>query len=1173
MVPSGQRRSLHVPHACTSTRYDSGRPEGRAKGDHVRDLRAAIAVLGRLHELCADQELALAFRQGMASLAQVARDPAAVPFAALEPEDVQASVQLALTAGLLDDLSFLSGPSAASALYALASVLPLGVERRELGRRVLVYLQQGDAETFLALATALALGTTRAFEGPSVRARLALVLLLPAQASARVDPLAFTLLSQRELATRFVIEPATADLPARRLSARLVERAARYAALRAQHGDDGELAIFEAPHVQALCAQLLSDREPLVFRHAAVARGLLSAYLPRCAEELERDLMASHSLSWVRRGATSLAARIAVRPGEALGRARELLSGLAFARDPGLAAALLHGLARAAEVEPEAAEALMLAAVERGGLLAAEALLDLRRELADDARCRRAAELAWRRLRPSESAVEVRGLGRERNEVEARARAGERNDVDARGLAGESSVEARGLAGEPHVDARGPAREPNLDGGQSELLTIVRAELDPSAGAPRAALPEQLAQALLIHARSGPLAAFEPARAVLAAASEHVDRLAALDAGQGEAARLAMYRLLYELDLVLLESSALFDLLATGAGAAESARATASLTALLTRLTDLLIAQEETPHQGSAPAPYLALRLRRLRTLLHLLDVDFRPAEEQTASVRAVQLGAVRKLCERVATDAPSAMDQIVHGALARGVDALVRGEVLELADVVLCQAGAVPLPEGLLALAQGCLLPNLKRALRALSSLLSGLDPVAGAGPRALVGALSELAHAIPSDASPRTEALRRALLGLARALEAILAARSIGELVQARRALILFENAVIELAYLSRGARRRLGLAPGGLVIDESPVAGLARALESAVAQGALEDLVPTLEWLQRELARTLPALLARAVSRVLMSLAEWPLEGAERPSAELLLPATAEACPLPAWLPPSRRLAGFFVVRPLGAGLASSVFLVKRNEERDAREAPDLVLKVPRYDASAARVLSEAQFDEAFARELPGLLSLPPDEHLASVVSVETRALPKPFLVMERIEGPTLARVRKRKLDPVHVLDGVVAGLEVLHAAGLGHCDLTPSHVILRVRGGELQPVLVDFGLAGRHVRPGCGQAAYAAPELWLDQPTTPMAIDVYAVGCLAYELVTGRPLFHAASEYKVAQAHAAHDGVPPGLLELAKEPRNARLAEWITLCLRRDPAQRASAVELRRELRAI
>src|SRR5687768_2342004 len=137
----------------------------------MRDFRASITVLGRLHELSAGTEVVTAFRQGMASLAQVALDPAAVPFAGIEPEALLASIRVVLAGRLLDDLGFLSGAKAAAALYALASALPpLGPERRELGRRVLVHLHQGDADSFIALATELALGATRAFEGPSMRA-------------------------------------------------------------------------------------------------------------------------------------------------------------------------------------------------------------------------------------------------------------------------------------------------------------------------------------------------------------------------------------------------------------------------------------------------------------------------------------------------------------------------------------------------------------------------------------------------------------------------------------------------------------------------------------------------------------------------------------------------------------------------------------------------------------------------------------------------------------------------------------------------------------------------------------------------------------------------------------------------------------------------------------------
>ena len=827
--------------------------------------------------------------------------------------------------------------------------------------------------------------------------------------------------------------------------------------------------------------------------------------------------MATQSLPRARRGALSLAARLAVRPSETLARAAELLRSPLLVRDPGLSAALLLGLAASFEVEPEAAEQLLLQALAHGGTLAVEALLELRRELFGSYYCDRATRVAQLHLQRScESAAD---------------------DLE-----------------------------------QRELYTLLGEALAPQPPELGPRLPDQIAEALLLYAQAGPQAALEPARQALLTATRHIERLAVLEDHQGRRARREAFRLIVELDVGLFESSALFDLLAAAGAAPENGRATAPLTQLLTTLGTLLMRHEAAPHVGDS-VPYLALRLRRLRLLVHLLDTDYRPADDQVASVREQQLYVVRKLCERVREDSSSALDRIVHAALARGMEALVRSETLELADAVLCLSSFVPRPEGLLALSESCLLPDLRRALRSLGALMETLEQDKSFRAQPLVSALGELAHAIPSDDSPRTEALRRALLALERALEALLAAHSVRELVRSRRALTLFEGAVIELAYLSRGARGRLGAVLAGVVIDESPVAALARALESAAAQGELNDLGATLEWLERELERTLPLPIAQAIARVLASLRAFPLDS---DSGELLASASAEACPLPAWVPASRRLGGYSVMRPLGAGLASSVFLVKRSDERADKEARGLALKVPRYDARVARVLGESAFEASFSRELSALLSVPPNEHLASFVSVEARARPRPFLVMEWVEGPALSRVRKRQLDPVLVLDGVLAGLEVLHELGIGHGDVTPSRVVLRARGGQVQPVLVDFGLAGRHVRPGCGEASYLAPELWDEQAPhelTPMAVDIYAVGCLAYEMVTGRPLFHASNERKIVELHRAHDGNPAALLELHKEPRTAPLAAWIAPCLCRDPAQRASVTQLRKALRSL
>src|SRR6185436_1925360 len=101
----------------------------------------------------------------------------------------------------------------------------------------------------------------------------------------------------------------------------------------------------------------------------------------------------------------------------------------------------------------------------------------------------------------------------------------------------------------------------------------------------------------------------------------------------------------------------------------------------------------------------------------------------------------------------------------------------------------------------------------------------------------------------------------------------------------------------------------------------------------------------------------------------------------------------------------------------------------------------------------------------------------------VTFDLAARPKPILVMEFIEGTTLERLlaagSMTTLQALDLLDGVLAGLEAMHAAGLGHLDVKPANVVVRQSGA---PVLVDFGLTGRNLRPGCLTGAYGAPEVW-------------------------------------------------------------------------------------------
>ena len=123
----------------------------------------------------------------------------------------------------------------------------------------------------------------------ALRARVHLLYSLPVGSSVNADALALTLIARRESFDRWVAGPAGSTLPSRRMAAIILERAAREVVRSTECGDPGPLARFMEPPVQASYKLLLADREPLVWRHAAIARGLLSAVDSRLREEIDLD--------------------------------------------------------------------------------------------------------------------------------------------------------------------------------------------------------------------------------------------------------------------------------------------------------------------------------------------------------------------------------------------------------------------------------------------------------------------------------------------------------------------------------------------------------------------------------------------------------------------------------------------------------------------------------------------------------------------------------------------------------------------------------------------------------------------------------------------------------------------------------------------------------------------
>src|SRR5687768_6354889 len=184
--------------------------------------RAYVAALADLATVADPEERRRIWRQGMAALAAALADRRDAPLEGLDPQGLLASVRVATTEGLLADMDFLAPAAAATATFALAGGLPPGAERRELGRRVLEQLEGGDADTFVALATALALASRRPLPGTLKRARVVAALSAPLAAGTSADALALALLGGPELQRTWLDEPSTGSLPSRRIAARVL---------------------------------------------------------------------------------------------------------------------------------------------------------------------------------------------------------------------------------------------------------------------------------------------------------------------------------------------------------------------------------------------------------------------------------------------------------------------------------------------------------------------------------------------------------------------------------------------------------------------------------------------------------------------------------------------------------------------------------------------------------------------------------------------------------------------------------------------------------------------------------------------------------------------------------------------------------------------------------------
>src|SRR5918912_169517 len=259
---------------------------------------------------------------------------------------------------------------------------------------------------------------------------------------------------------------------------------------------------------------------------------------------------------------------------------------------------------------------------------------------------------------------------------------------------------------------------------------------------------------------------------------------------------------------------------------------------------------------------------------------------------------------------------------------------------------------------------------------------------------------------------------------------------------------------------------------------------------------------------------------------------------------------------------------VVRPLGSGGMGEVYLA-----RDRVLGRDVALKVLRKQYAG-----DDEFAERFKREAMSAASL---SH-PNIIQVYDRGETEEgasYIAMEYVPGGTLKERIFRDgaleaADAAGIGAQVAEALGAAHDRGMVHRDIKPQNVLLTARGGAK---VADFGIAragssATISRTGSvlGTAGYMSPEQALGKPATPKS-DLYSLGVVLYEALTGELPFTADNPIAVSMKHVNEPLVPPKEIDpTIPEGMNA----LITRLMAKNPEDRyASANELADDLRRV
>jgi serine/threonine-protein kinase len=266
------------------------------------------------------------------------------------------------------------------------------------------------------------------------------------------------------------------------------------------------------------------------------------------------------------------------------------------------------------------------------------------------------------------------------------------------------------------------------------------------------------------------------------------------------------------------------------------------------------------------------------------------------------------------------------------------------------------------------------------------------------------------------------------------------------------------------------------------------------------------------------------------------------------------------------------GLEIVRRLGRGSMANVYLAREQQLKRLVAVKVLSPKLARDKSARKRFEREAQAVAA--------LSHP---NIVAVHTVGRLSNDLPYIIMQYVKGRTMEeRLQAEGPLPMDEARGVIvavaSALSAAHRKGIVHRDIRPDNVLYEEDSGRA--LLSDFGIAAvlasgeagqqsRITRTGelIGDPAHMSPEQLSGAEITQLS-DVYALGLLGYELLTGRGPYDAKSRRELITAHVQAEPIELAMLRSDVDPEVAAL---LKRCLAKEPEHRPNSADVARRLK--